>query len=126
MAACPANTSSLFKNKSLNKPNFSLTNLKSKKLTMKLKSILSLFGFALLSLCALFARTSKPSGTITIIYFTVVNVCRSFSVSATGNSFTTGGTGLQATIKTWGGTSRLLWGRCIDGDPSLPAHLHHR
>ena len=91
---------------------------------MNITRIVAASGAGVLAIAAVFA--ARPKSNITTVFYTNANVCtgHSFTVGASAK-FTTGGAGLQATIKTTGGARKTLWATCISGVPSTPVHFHN-
>ncbi len=92
---------------------------------MNITKMVAASGAAVLAIAAVFAGATKPTTTLSTVFYTVASVCNSFTVGTSPIRFTTAGAGTQATIKTAGGTRRNLWGLCSAGTPTKPAHFKH-
>lgn len=91
---------------------------------MTFKRIIAPLSAFILAAASIFAGNKKPDTTIFTIYYTVAGGCHFFVVTFPSVFFTTGGQGIQSTIKTIGGDHRKLWGQCTSGVPSHPVHAH--
>jgi len=92
---------------------------------MNIPKVVTVSGAAVLAIAAVFA--GKPrAGAILQLFYTVANQCESFSLVSGTTQFTTGTAGLQASIKTGGGTHRNLWGTCIQSPFSVSHAVHFK
>ena len=90
---------------------------------MNLKKLFSFSGAILLAFVSILALARSPKANVTTLYYTVLGVCKSFTVFS--SSFTTGGTTTQSSIIPSSGTAKALWGACSSGIGSHAVHMHH-
>ena len=95
---------------------------------MRKTKIVMIAGAAFLCAVATLAGMRKPRiTTLTKVYYTHGGESCPFFMLITTIQFTTNGDpggGVQATIRTVGNISRKLWGFCLKGVGSHPAHMH--
>ena len=94
---------------------------------MNTKTFFTGVGATVLAICTDIAvQASAKSSPSTIYVSTASGGCRALVVSLTSSmTFTTGGTGNQATITTWNGTlTRGVWATSSCAAGAKPVHFH--
>ena len=92
---------------------------------MNSKQLVIGFGLLILGIAAVFA-TKKKASACWKIYWIEDGVCQYITLAFSSSHFTTGGTGIQATIRTFAGSfpSHKLYANCTLGIANNPVHFH--